>query len=185
MWAQVDKEVTDQAPWVSMFNPKYIDFLLDSRSRATSSARSGTSLIDQSSVEVEARQGRRVARVRLRARNRDSSVSPPARRAWESQVRARGSSPGAGSCATGSRLASLGAVHPDRRRSASLAPVYAHHIAHTDPFVSNISGTTVVNGKSVQVIQQGGGKLGLGETPIGPTWQRELLPGRRQLRAAT
>jgi peptide/nickel transport system substrate-binding protein len=26
-WAQVDKEVTDQAPWVSMYNPKYIDFL--------------------------------------------------------------------------------------------------------------------------------------------------------------
>jgi peptide/nickel transport system substrate-binding protein len=28
-WAQVDKEVTDQAPWVSMFNPKYIDVLSD------------------------------------------------------------------------------------------------------------------------------------------------------------
>jgi peptide/nickel transport system substrate-binding protein len=27
MWAKVDKAVTDQAPWVSMFNPKYIDFL--------------------------------------------------------------------------------------------------------------------------------------------------------------
>ena len=26
-WAQVDKDVTDQAPWVSMYNPKYIDFL--------------------------------------------------------------------------------------------------------------------------------------------------------------
>jgi peptide/nickel transport system substrate-binding protein len=26
-WAQVDKEVTDQAPWVSMYNPKYVDFL--------------------------------------------------------------------------------------------------------------------------------------------------------------
>jgi peptide/nickel transport system substrate-binding protein len=26
-WAQVDKQVTDQAPWVSMFNPKYIDVL--------------------------------------------------------------------------------------------------------------------------------------------------------------
>jgi peptide/nickel transport system substrate-binding protein len=26
-WAKVDKAVTDQAPWVSMFNPKYIDFL--------------------------------------------------------------------------------------------------------------------------------------------------------------
>ena len=26
LWAQVDKEVTDQAPWVSMFNPKLLDF---------------------------------------------------------------------------------------------------------------------------------------------------------------
>jgi peptide/nickel transport system substrate-binding protein len=26
-WAQVDKEVTDQAPWVSMFNPKYVNFV--------------------------------------------------------------------------------------------------------------------------------------------------------------
>jgi peptide/nickel transport system substrate-binding protein len=29
IWAQVDKQVTDQAPWVSMFNPKYIDVLSD------------------------------------------------------------------------------------------------------------------------------------------------------------
>jgi peptide/nickel transport system substrate-binding protein len=29
IWAQVDKETTDQAPWVSMFNPKYIDVLSD------------------------------------------------------------------------------------------------------------------------------------------------------------
>jgi peptide/nickel transport system substrate-binding protein len=27
IWAQVDQKVTDQAPWVSMFNPKYIDVL--------------------------------------------------------------------------------------------------------------------------------------------------------------
>jgi peptide/nickel transport system permease protein len=58
-----------------------------------------------------------------------------------------------------------------------LAPVYAHHIAHTDPFVSNLSGTTVVNGKTVDVIQQGGGGLGLGEVPIGPTWQGNYLLG--------
>jgi peptide/nickel transport system substrate-binding protein len=29
IWAQVDKETTDQAPWVAMFNPKYIDVLSD------------------------------------------------------------------------------------------------------------------------------------------------------------
>jgi peptide/nickel transport system permease protein len=34
-----------------------------------------------------------------------------------------------------------------------------------------------VNGKTVQVIQQGGGALGLGETPIGPTWTTHYLLG--------
>jgi peptide/nickel transport system permease protein len=50
------------------------------------------------------------------------------------------------------------------------APIYADHIAHTDPFTSNVNGTTIVNGKEVPVLQQGGGVLGIGETPIGPTW---------------
>jgi peptide/nickel transport system permease protein len=57
------------------------------------------------------------------------------------------------------------------------APIYAHHIAHTDPFVANLSGTITVNGKTVDVIQQGGGELGLGETPIGPTWTSHYLLG--------
>ena len=57
------------------------------------------------------------------------------------------------------------------------APLYAHHLAHTDPFASNVSGTTVVDGKRVDVIQQGGGKLGLGEIPIGPTWHWNYLVG--------
>ena len=57
------------------------------------------------------------------------------------------------------------------------APFYAHHIAHTDPFTSNISGTTVVHGKRVDVIQQGGGALGIGETPIGPTWHSNYFLG--------
>ena len=43
-------------------------------------------------------------------------------------------------------------------------------MAHVDPFANNLNGTTIVNGKKVALIQQGGGKLGLGETPIGPTW---------------
>jgi peptide/nickel transport system permease protein len=55
--------------------------------------------------------------------------------------------------------------------------LYAHHIAHTDAFATNLSGTTVVNGKTVDVIQQGGGALGLGETPIGPTWTSHYLLG--------
>jgi peptide/nickel transport system permease protein len=50
------------------------------------------------------------------------------------------------------------------------APLYAHYVAHVDPFTPNLNGTTVVNGKVVPVMQQGGGTLHLGETPIGPTW---------------
>src|SRR6266700_837799 len=51
-----------------------------------------------------------------------------------------------------------------------LAPVYANHIAHTNPFANDLNGTTIVNGKRVPLMQQGGGALKLGETPIGPTW---------------
>ncbi len=50
------------------------------------------------------------------------------------------------------------------------APWYAHHVAHVDPFPPNLNGHTVVSGKVVPVMQQGGGTLRLGETPIGPTW---------------
>jgi peptide/nickel transport system permease protein len=57
------------------------------------------------------------------------------------------------------------------------APLYAKHVAHTNPFESNISGTITIDGKTVEVIQQGGGKLGLGETPIGPTWRSQYLLG--------
>ena len=51
-----------------------------------------------------------------------------------------------------------------------LAPLYASHIAHTNPFVNNLNGTTIVHGKRVPLMEQGGGALRLGETPIGPTW---------------
>jgi peptide/nickel transport system permease protein len=47
---------------------------------------------------------------------------------------------------------------------------YAHSVAHTHPFDSTIEGTTVVNGKTVPIMVQGTGGLGLGVTPIGPTW---------------
>ena len=57
------------------------------------------------------------------------------------------------------------------------APIYAHHVAHTVVFGSNLNGTTRVNGKTVEVIQQGGGKLGIGENPIGPTWQTNYFIG--------
>ncbi len=50
------------------------------------------------------------------------------------------------------------------------APIYADDIAHVNPFENNLNGTTIVNGKKVPLMQQGGGMLHLGETPIGPTW---------------
>jgi peptide/nickel transport system permease protein len=50
------------------------------------------------------------------------------------------------------------------------APLYARHVAHTDPFRSNVSGTTIVNGKPVPVMKSSTQGLGLGVTPIGPTW---------------
>jgi peptide/nickel transport system permease protein len=61
------------------------------------------------------------------------------------------------------------------------APLYAHHVAHTDAFASNVSGTTVINGKKTEVLQQGGGSLGIGETPIGPTWHSNYLLGADNL----
>jgi peptide/nickel transport system permease protein len=51
-----------------------------------------------------------------------------------------------------------------------LAPVYAHDVAHVDPFASNVNGTTVIDGQKVQLLQSSTTGLGLGVTPIGPTW---------------
>jgi peptide/nickel transport system permease protein len=53
---------------------------------------------------------------------------------------------------------------------ALAAPWYAHDVAHDpNPLTPNLNGTTVINGKTVPVMQQGGGILKLGEQPIGPT----------------
>lgn len=51
-----------------------------------------------------------------------------------------------------------------------LAPVYANSVAHVDPFTSNVSGTAVIDGQRVQLLQSSTTGLGLGVTPIGPTW---------------
>jgi len=51
------------------------------------------------------------------------------------------------------------------------APLYAHYVAHDPSVLSpNLNGKTVMDGKVVPVMQEGGGLLKLGETPIGPTW---------------
>jgi peptide/nickel transport system permease protein len=57
------------------------------------------------------------------------------------------------------------------------APLYAEYVAQTDPFESNVSGKTTIDGKRVDVLQAGGGKLGLGVVPIGPTWKRHFFLG--------
>jgi peptide/nickel transport system permease protein len=51
-----------------------------------------------------------------------------------------------------------------------LAPVYAGYIAETDPFRSNLSGKIEVSGQQVPIMQPSTEGLGLGFTPIGPTW---------------
>jgi peptide/nickel transport system permease protein len=47
---------------------------------------------------------------------------------------------------------------------------YAHSVAHTHPFSSTVDGTTLINGKQQPVMVESTGGLGLGVTPIGPTW---------------
>jgi peptide/nickel transport system permease protein len=47
---------------------------------------------------------------------------------------------------------------------------YAHSVAHTHPFESTVDGTTIINGKPHPVMVESTGGLGLGVTPIGPTW---------------
>jgi peptide/nickel transport system substrate-binding protein len=49
-WAQVDKVVTDQAPWVAMFNPKYVNFV-SKRVKGFIFSPQWYFLIDQASVK--------------------------------------------------------------------------------------------------------------------------------------
>jgi peptide/nickel transport system substrate-binding protein len=50
IWAEVDKEVTDQAPWVAMYNPKYVD-VLSNRVKGYQFSPQWYFLIDQASVK--------------------------------------------------------------------------------------------------------------------------------------
>ena len=51
-----------------------------------------------------------------------------------------------------------------------LAPAYAR-FANTDPFRSTLDAVIVVDGKEVPIMEQSTEGLGLGYTPIGPTWR--------------
>ncbi|HSI51681.1 MAG TPA: ABC transporter permease [Ideonella sp.] len=55
--------------------------------------------------------------------------------------------------------------------ACAAAPLYAERVAHADPFRSNISGQVMVDGQLRDVIEASTEGLGLGQTPIGPTWQ--------------
>lgn len=53
-----------------------------------------------------------------------------------------------------------------------LAPVYANNIAHVDPFQSNVDGEiTQADGSTTPILEASTEGLGLGVTPIGPTWR--------------
>ncbi len=57
------------------------------------------------------------------------------------------------------------------------APIYASRVAGTDPFTSNAGGEITVDGRSMPVLQPESEGLGLGLTPIGPTWRGAYLLG--------
>ncbi len=51
--------------------------------------------------------------------------------------------------------------------SSLSAPLYARYVAHTNPFQSNVDGSTIVHGKRILVVPPN--PSGLGSNPIGPT----------------
>jgi peptide/nickel transport system permease protein len=57
------------------------------------------------------------------------------------------------------------------------APLYDHYVAKTEAFDSNLNGVAKIDGKEEPVMKSGGGELGLGEVPIGPTWHTQFLLG--------
>ena len=57
------------------------------------------------------------------------------------------------------------------------APLYARIVSGTDPFTPNVSGTATISGQEVEVMQSDEGGLGLGVTPIGPTWRGPYFIG--------
>jgi peptide/nickel transport system permease protein len=61
--------------------------------------------------------------------------------------------------------------------SSMAAPLYASYVSQTDPFRSNLSGKIMVEGKRVKVMQPSTEGLGLGVTPIGPTWEPQYFLG--------
>ena len=61
--------------------------------------------------------------------------------------------------------------------ASAAAPLYAARISHTDPFASNVSGSISLDGQDFAVMQAETAGLGLGTTPIGPTWRGQYFLG--------
>lgn len=57
------------------------------------------------------------------------------------------------------------------------APLYAQYVSQTDPFQSNLDGTITLGGQDVDIMQASSSGLGLGVTPIGPTWHGQYFLG--------
>ena len=51
------------------------------------------------------------------------------------------------------------------------APLYADYVSGTNPFVTNLNGEIIVDGELRPVLEPSTEGLGLGLTPIGPTWR--------------
>uniref|UniRef100_UPI0036F43A91 ABC transporter permease n=1 Tax=Oryzibacter oryziterrae TaxID=2766474 RepID=UPI0036F43A91 len=58
-----------------------------------------------------------------------------------------------------------------------LAPVYAKYVSGTDPFRSSLSAKIMIDGKRVPVMAPSTEGLGLGVTPIGPTFGAKYMLG--------
>jgi len=57
------------------------------------------------------------------------------------------------------------------------APLYAKYVSGTDPFRPGLSKKILLDGKRIAVMQPTTEGLGLGVTPIGPTWRGQYLLG--------
>lgn len=58
-----------------------------------------------------------------------------------------------------------------------VAPLYAQYVSKSDPFQSNLDGTISIGGQDVEIMQADTAGLGLGVTPIGPTWHGQYFLG--------
>ena len=158
LWGQIDQEMMAQgAPWVPLFNPKLIDFVAKrignyqfSR-RVLHVRRPALGEVAESDTSTVADPS--VAEVAKNARGAESPWRSSLRQLWRNRP-----------AMVGLLVFLLVVV------VCLMAPIYAHDIAHTNPFASNIQGTFRLNGRTVHVLQQNTQGFGIGVTPIGPTW---------------